>query len=287
MSNTIDLTEQGHLTLAFQMKSPADAAAAKEKIDTLLPEISRGAEATGIIHYCRLVEFKDHIYFIADYDGEQEAALEAVAKHLASVLDALLIHTSEAPPTPVADNTQAFLLWAAEHHVEDFADYLGHPGATVQQIKSLAANAGITLDPATATQLPLLLFMELKGTLSLVVVKTIFKLLNRLIIKGADGIGTLHFAHLMELPNNVMGMFTAYDGPFDKYAQDFATHMGPAFDLIFKFANDPSPSPTAKNVVPFTKWVNDRDAKPLSFYAAYPGLTVQDVRALLADASAS
>ena len=52
--------------------------------------------------------------------------------------------------------------------------------------------------------------------------------------------GTVHFAHLVELPGNHIGFFTIYDGPFDKYAQDFADKLGPAFDLIFKFTKPPA-----------------------------------------------
>ena len=64
--------------------------------------------------------------------------------------------------------------------------------------------------------------------------------------------------------------------------QDFAEKLGPAFDLIFKFTVDPPPTPTAKNAEAFTKWVQAHDLPPLGFYAAYPGLQVQDVRELLA-----
>ena len=94
--------------------------------------------------------------------------------------------------------------------------------------------------------------------------------------------GTVHFAHLVDLPGNHIGFFTIYDGPFDKYAQDFADQLGPAFDLIFKFTIDPPPTPTSKNASAFTQWVKDHDLAPLAFYSAYPGLQVQDVKALLA-----
>ena len=92
----------------------------------------------------------------------------------------------------------------------------------------------------------------------------------------------MHFAHLVQLPNNQIGFFTIYDGPFEKYTQDFAEKLGPAFDLIFKFTIDPPPTPTAKNAAAFTKWVEAHDPPPIGFYVAYPGLQVQDVRELVA-----
>ena len=87
----------------------------------------------------------------------------------------------------------------------------------------------------------------------------------------------------MKLPHNQVGFFTIYDGPFDKYAQDFADQLGPAFDLLFIFTKNPPPTPTSKNAVPFSKWVKDHDLAPLAFYSGYPGLQVQDVKALLAE----
>ena len=83
--------------------------------------------------------------------------------------------------------------------------------------------------------------------------------------------------HLVALPGNHVGFFTIYDGPFDKYTQDFADKLGPAFDLMFKFTKNPPPTPTSKNAAPFSQWVKDHDLAPLAFYSGYPGLQVQDV----------
>ena len=52
---------------------------------------------------------------------------------------------------------------------------------------------------------------------------------------------------------------------------------------MFKFTKNPPPTPTSKNAAPFTKWVKDHDLAPLAFYSGYPGLQVQDVKALLAE----
>ena len=59
--------------------------------------------------------------------------------------------------------------------------------------------------------------------------------------KGADSIGTLHFAHFVPLPNNHLGFFTVYDGTFDKYMQDFTEKIGPIFDVLYRFV-DGSPA---------------------------------------------
>ena len=283
MRNPTDTSVQGHLTLAFPMKSPADCAALREKIPTLVSDLYRGADATGIVHYGRFIELNGTIYLLADYDGELETVLAALARHLGAVLDPLLAHVSAPPPTPVADNTAAFVKWAKDHCLKEMADYVACPGATVHKIKSLAAAAGITLEPYTGQQLALLPIMPMKGRLSVFAVQAVFALFYRYLKAGADGVGTVHFVHLVEFPGHLIGFFTVYDGPWDKYLQDFAEQLGPAFDILFRFTKTASPMPTSKHAGEFSKWVFDHELKPLAFYAAYPGLQVQDVKALLAD----
>ena len=43
------------------------------------------------------------------------------------------------------------------------------------------------------------------------------------------------------------------------------------------------PTPVAKNAQAFYQWGVDNNHSPIGFYSAYPGLSVLDIRALLAD----
>ena len=43
------------------------------------------------------------------------------------------------------------------------------------------------------------------------------------------------------------------------------------------------PTPVAKNAHAFYEWALANNHEPIGFYSAYPGLGVQDIRALLAD----
>jgi hypothetical protein len=106
------------------------------------------------------------------------------------------------------------------------------------------------------------------------------------VTKGADAIGTLHFAHFVELPNNHLGFFTVYDGNFDRYMQDFTEKIGPIFDVLYRFVTDHPPIPVAQNAEAFAKYTAANNYPPIGFYRAYPGVAVQDIRALLADAKA-
>ncbi len=56
--------------------------------------------------------------------------------------------------------------------------------------------------------------------------------------------------------------------------------------LIFKFTKGPPPSPCQKHLQEFIDFAAAASRTPIGFYQAYPGLTVQDIRALIADSRA-
>ena len=70
---------------------------------------------------------------------------------------------------------------------------------------------------------------------------------------------------------------------WSKYFQDFAEKTAFTFDLLFKHVDGAPPTPVAKNAHAFYEWGLENNHEPIGFYSAYPGLGVQDVRALLAD----
>ena len=53
---------------------------------------------------------------------------------------------------------------------------------------------------------------------------------------------------------------------------------------MFKYVKDPPPTPVAKNASAFLKYATVFNQAPIGFYSAYPGIQVQDIRALLSDA---
>ena len=72
-------------------------------------------------------------------------------------------------------------------------------------------------------------------------------------------------------------------GSFDKYIADFTKNIGEVFDLIFKFTKNPPPSPCRKHLQEFIDFAAGANRTPIGFYQAYPGLSVQDIHALIAD----
>jgi hypothetical protein len=273
---------QDHLTLSFPLKSPADAKALPEQLPSLMPELVKAADAIGTVHYSRFVVLSEKtLLFLADFDGKVDEFLGDVAKNAGPVFDAVLEHVDGRPPAPVANNIDAFVKWATDHSLDPIAVYTAYPNGTVRDIRSAADAAGITSD---AEQLPFLVILPLTSSVAKVVLEGVFKLAGSKLVDAADTVGTLHLAQFVLLEDRKLGFFTVYDGPFDKYIQDFAEKLGPVFDLLFKFTKDPPPTPSAKNADAMTQWVAAHNLPPIGMYNAYPGLRVQDVNALLAEA---
>jgi hypothetical protein len=271
---------QNHLTLAFPMRSPAAATAVAQKLPSLMPDAFKALDVIGTVHYSRFVVLSEKtLLFLADYEGALEKFFQDLAQHIGPVFDAVFEHVDNPPPSPVAGNAEAFVKWATDHKLDPFAVYTAYENGTVQDIKSKAAAAGLT---ANSEQLPFLVIMPIHSNFALVALELVLKGAGSILIKGSDTIGTLHFAHFVPLEGHKLGFFTVYDGPFDKYIQDFAEKLGPVFDLLFKFVIDPPPTPTAKNAAALTEWIAAHDLPPLGMYCAYPGIKVQDVNALLA-----
>jgi hypothetical protein len=249
----------------------------------------------GTVHYFRIFQLDPTtFYLLAEYDGAKDSVLADLARHFGPALDPLMKYVGQVekgvwipgPPAPLADNIEAFVAWADPMCLESFLTYSGHPGASVQQIRSLAADAGIEFDEGTGDHRALLLLMPMKTRLSATTLKGALHFLRDHMTEETDKVGTVHFARLVELPNKHVGFLTAFDGPsFEKYGQDFATNLGGSFDMLFKFLENPGPSPAAKHVPEFVEWAFSINLVPIVFWSAYPGLTVQDVKALVADAA--
>ena len=87
----------------------------------------------------------------------------------------------------------------------------------------------------------------------------------------------------MPFEENHIGFFTIFDGDFEKYIQDFADKTSFTFDALFPSIVGGAPTPVAKNAHAFYQWALENNYPAIGFYSAYPGLSVQDIRALLAD----
>jgi hypothetical protein len=272
---------QNHFTLSFPLKSPLDAKLIAEQLPSLMPELFRANDLIGTVHYSRFTVLSEKtLLFLGDFDGEFGQLMADLAKQAGPVFDAIFQHVENSPPTPVADNVDAFVEWTASQLVDAVNLYSAYPSVTAKEIKALASAADIS---GSGELHPFLVILPIKSKLAFIEVKLILRIRGSGTTKDLDKVGTPHFAQFIPLEDNQIGFFTVYDGSFDKYIADFTKNIGPVFDLIFKFTKDPPPSPCRKHLQEFIDFAAGANRTPIGFYQAYPGLSVQDIHALIAD----
>jgi hypothetical protein len=272
---------QNHFTLSFPLKSPADAKAVAEQLPPLMPELFIAADAVGRVHYSRFTVLSEKtLLFLGDFDGEFSQLMADLAKLAGPVFDAIFQHVDKPPPTPTAANTDAFFEWTASHLVHAVNLYTAYPDVTAKEIKALASAANVS---GGGELRPFLVILPIKSYLHFIVVKLILIARGSGTTKDLDKVGTPHFAQFVPLEDNQIGFFTVYDGSFDKYIADFTKNIGEVFDLIFKFTKNAPPSPCRKHLQEFVDFAAGANRTPIGFYQAYPGLSVQDIHALIAD----
>ena len=275
------MISHNHFTLAFPLKSGTDAAALTEELSALMAGLFQAEDTIGTVHYSRFAVLSEKtLLFLADFDGELASLMADLAKQAGPVFDAIFQHVDNPPPAPVAEHADAFVEWVAAHLVHALNLYTAYPGVTVKEIKALAAAADVT---PGGEQRPFLVVLPIKSRLAFIEVELLLKARGKGTTKDLDSVGTPHFAQFVPLEDNQIGFFTVYDGSFDQYIADFTRHIGEVFDLIFRFTKDPPPSPCKKHLQEFIDFAAGANRAPIGFYQAYPGLTVQDIHALVAD----
>jgi hypothetical protein len=270
-----------HFTLGFALKSPTDAKAVAEQLPPLMPALFQAEDAIGTIHYSRFTVLSEKtLLFLGDFDGEFTQLMAELAKHAGPVFDAIFQHVDSPPPTPVANHADAFVEWAAEHLLHAVNLYTAYPDVTVKEIKAMAAAADVT---GAGEQRPFLVVLPIKSKLGYIEVQLILRARGHGTTKDLDKVGTPHFAQFVPLEDHQIGFFTVYDGTFNDYIADFTKNIGEVFDLLFKFTKNAPPSPCRKHLQEFIDFAAGANREAIGFYQAYPGLSVQDIKALIAD----
>lgn len=275
------MTGQNHFTLSFTLKSPTDAKTVAEQLPSMMPRLFEAEDAIGTIHYSRFTVLSAKtLLFLGDFDGEFGQFIADLAIRAGTVFDMILEHVNNPAPTPVANNVDAFVEWTAGNLIHAVNLYTAYPDVTAKEIKALAAAADVV---GVGELHPFLVILPMKSKLAFIEVQLILRARGHGTTADLDKVGTPHFAQFVPLEDNQIGFFTVYDGSFEKYIADFTKNIGPIFDLIFKFTRDPPPSPCRKHLQEFVDFAAGANRTPIGFYQAYPGLSVQDIHALIAD----
>ncbi len=273
---------QSHLVIDFPIKAPANVKALPEVLPPLMPDLAKAQDGLGTVHFSRfMVKGDEKLLFLSDIDGEVDQHIERLVESAGPVFDAIFKHVDDPPATPVAGNLQGVVKWLRRHVRKPIGPYFAYGDASVQDIKACARAAGFT---GNTSQSALLTYWTFKSRGRALVMSLVAQpMVGEKGHRGSDAIGTLHESHFVIFENNHLGFFTIYDGDFAKYIQDFADKNSITFDLLFPHVIGAPPTPVAKNAQAFYQWALDYNYPAIGFYSAYPGLSVLDIRALLAD----
>jgi hypothetical protein len=275
---------QNHFTLSFPLKSPADAEAIAQELPPLMPGLFAVEDNIGTIHYSRFTVLSARtLLLLGDFDGEFGQLMASLGKLAGPVFDEILQHVDHPPASPVADHAGTFVEWAGEHLLHPVNLYTAYPDVSAKEIKALAAAAGVT---GAGELNPFLVILPTKSRIAFFETQLLLRARGRGITTDLDTVGTPHFAQFVPLEDNQIGFFTVYDGDFNKYIADFTKNIGQVFDLLFKFTKGAPPSPCRKHLQEFIDFANGANRSPIGFYQAYPGLSVQDIHALIGDSKA-
>ncbi len=269
------------LAIDLPIKGPASAKALPEELPALMPDLAKAQDDLGTVHFSRfMVRGEDKLLFLSDIDGEIDQHIERLVERASPVFDAIFNHVDDPPATPVASNPQGVIKWM-KHHVREPLDvFFSYENASVQDIKAAANAAGFT---GNTSQSCLLTYMSIKSRLQGFALKLAARSIGEKGHEDADSVGTLHVAHFVPFEHNHLAFFTVYDGDFAKYIQDFAEKTSMMFDTLFPHIDGAPPTPVAENAQAFYQWALANNYPAIGFYNAYPGLSVLDIRALLAD----
>ena len=104
------------------------------------------------------------------------------------------------------------------------------------------------------------------------------------LFRAEDGIGTIHYSRFAILSEKTLLFLGDFDGEFGQLMTDLAVHAGRVFDAIFQHVTDPPGTPVASNPPAFVEWAAEHVLHALNLYTAYPGVTVQEIKAMAAAA---
>src|SRR5436305_6425520 len=272
---------QSHFTLSFPIKSPADAKALAELLPPMMPQLFQAQDTIGTVHYSRFTVLSEKtLLFLGDFDGEFGQLKTDLATHAGPVFDAIFQHVVSPSATPVAAHSEGFVKWTGSRLLHALNLYTAYPDVTAREIKALASAADVH---DASEQRPFLVILPIKSSIAFTEVKLLLLARGKGTTKDLDNVGPPHFAQFVPFDDNQIGFFTVYDGTFETYIADFTKNIGQVFDLLFKFTKNAPPTPCRKHLQEFIDFAAGANRAPIGFYSAYPGLTVQDVHALIAD----
>ena len=138
-----EVAVQSPLTLIMKIKSPADYAQLKARLDgiqALPPDknpVWAALELLNTVHFARFVfmENNTRLAVITTYDNKFEDYIADFTRVIGDVFNALLAHMEDAPPLPVQQHPKEFLEYVRSNDLRGMPPfYSAYPKHTVSDI---------------------------------------------------------------------------------------------------------------------------------------------------------
>jgi len=152
----------------------------------------------------------------------------------------------------------------------------GAPGGAVHE----------ELGRSRSTSTPLTLVMEINGEEGFQALTKLFADMEKLpddrnpVRVSLNGLGLVHNARFVFIGKEKLAVITTFDGSMRDYISAFTDEISGVFNAILQHIKDKPALPVEDNEDEFFNYVKSHNLKSLSFYAAYPDLSVQEILSL-------
>ena len=274
---------QSHLVIDFPIKDPADAKALAEELPPLMPDFAKVQDDLGTVHFSRfMIEGDEKLLFLSDIDDEVDEHIERLVEHAGPLLDCHL--RTRGPPSGHARSRRPAegRQMAEASRPRPLDTYFAYEDASVQDIKAAALAAGFT---GNTSQSPLLTYWTFKSRLQAFAMKLVAKVhgRERKVTKGRMRSGRCTSRIWCRSRTTTSASSPSSTATWRSTSRTSPTRPRSSSIPLFPHVDGAPPTPVAKNAQAFYQWALENNQPPIGFYSAYPGLSVLDIRALLAD----
>ncbi|CAN7712989.1 cytochrome P450 [Variovorax sp. LjRoot290] len=287
------------LSLAMALEDPGkleelmtrlEGSPTKERIDAAFREMKT-------IHYARFLSLRSQgtLLVIAEFDGETEPLVRALAAALDRELTLILGYMKDRPLLPVGTHQDEFWTYVQGRLQGDMSLFSAYPKKTVRAIVEDGAVAqppaprqpasgrnasenGISDSPVVGGGFSLIMTLEDPRMMRELMTRLVNPSTKGRIDAALESLDYVHFARFLPLPElGLLMIVTEFDGVMRDYVLDFAAVLDREFSMILGYMKERPPLPVSEYPNEFWDYVEKHIEPNTSLFSAYPDKTVLDI----------
>ena len=240
------------------------------------------------------------------FDGSLDDYLEAFVNAHDNIFEPILQYVDGASTfIPIVEHKAAIKAWLVAQNIAPNFWYSAYPTVTTPTIQKYVSDAGVVvpvnppnIDLGFGPQTPLTIIADILSdpndpSILINNYNTLVGLCQQLHASDLNTVLVIHFARFFFFDFKTFltpggpvkaatkfAVFTAYDGNFDNYIEDFIHETEDIFDAIVPSIQGATGfSPINKNAEPFKAWLKTKDADIAFWFSAYPTITLIQIEA--------